>query len=261
MKMHDPDRISDSWLERLDEIVAGENVPLATDDELHQLAMQLATALKSLREIHASAKIKQQDMPSNLPVRNSRISQKSLPFPSRFCLLITALLLFVLILTMISSGGILAIQNNAVKVWHTSTSLDQIDGISVASGSKPHAGLKPLPLLPALLPDDTQATAFGVITDEPQPNILKVFVANYRIDGKDVLLYEQPSYGPFLSSVAKAVRIGTISGQLFQDDAGENALQWYQQGMLCQVTSKLPVGRLLALASVFQPIKNWDLLL
>lgn len=259
--MHDPDRINDSWLERLDEIVAGENVPLATDDELHKLAMQLVTALKSLREIRASVVIKQQRIPSNLLARHARISQQRLSFHTRFWLLIAVLLLFVFILTMISSGGIMAIQNNAVKVWHTSTSLNQIDGISVASLSRPHAGLKPLPLLPVLLPDNTQATAFGVITDESHPNILKVFVADYRIDGKDVLLYEQPSYGPFLSSIAKAVRIGTISGQLFQDDAGENALQWYQHGMLCQVTSKLPVGRLLALASVFQPIKNWDLLL
>lgn len=259
--MYDSDRITDSWLERLDEIIAGENVPSATDDELHQLAMQLVTALGPLREIRASAEIKQQRIPSNLLVRHARISQKRLSFPTRFCLFITILLLFVFVLTLISSGGLTAIQNNVVKVWHTSTSLDQINGISVASLSRPHAGLKPLPLLPTLLPGGTQATAFGVITDESHPNILKTFVADYRIDGKDVLLYEQPSYGPFLSSIAKVVRIGTIPGQLFQDDTGNNALQWYQHGMLCQVTSKLSVDRLVARAGVFQPIKSWDLLL
>jgi hypothetical protein len=259
--MHDSDRITDSWLERLDEIVAGENVTSATNDELHQLAMLLVTALEPLREIRASAKINQQRIPSNLLAKHARISQKSVTFPARICLLIAILLLFMFVLTMISSGGLTAIQNNAVKVWHASTSLDQIDGISVASLSRPHAGLKPLPLLPALLPGGTQATAYGVITDESNPNILKTFVADYRIDGKDVLLYEQPSYGPILSSIAKAVRVGAIPGQLFQDDAGNNALQWNQHGMLCQVTSKLPVDKLVALAGVFQPIKNWDLLL
>jgi hypothetical protein len=259
--MHDSDRITDSWLERLDEIVAGENVPSATDDELHQLAMQLVTALEPLREIHASAEIKQKRIPSSLLAKHARISQKRVSYLTRLCLPIAILLLFVLIQTMISSGGLMAIQNAAVKAWHTSTSLDQIDGISVASLSRPHAGLKPLPLLPALLPDDTQATAYGVITDESNPNILKTFVADYRIDGKDVLLYEQPSYGPFLSSIAKPVRVGTIPGQLFQDDAGNNALQWYQHGMLCQITSTLPVERLVALAGVFQPIKSWNLLL
>ena len=149
----------------------------------------------------------------------------------------------------------------AAQVWHASTSLDQVKGLSVASLSRPHAGLKPLPLLPAVLPADTQASAYGVITDQSDPNLLTTFVADYHIGGQDVLLYEQPSDLPFSSSAAKMVHIGTIEGQLFQDDAGNNALQWYQHGMVCQITSKLPVKRLVALASGFQPIKNWDLIL
>jgi hypothetical protein len=30
--------------------------------------------------------------------------------------------------------------------------------------------------------------------------------------------------------------------------------------MLCQLTSTLPVAQLIKLASVFQPIKSWDLI-
>ncbi len=45
------------------------------------------------------------------------------------------------------------------------------------------------------------------------------------------------------------------------DDAGNHALQWYQHGMMCQITSKLPAQNLLLLASTFAPIKSWDLLL
>jgi hypothetical protein len=56
------------------------------------------------------------------------------------------------------------------------------------------------------------------------------------------------------------VQIGDNEGQLFQDEQGNHALQWYQNGMLCQITSKLPVARLIMLASVFEPIKSWDLI-
>ena len=64
-----------------------------------------------------------------------------------------------------------------------------------------------------------------------------------------------------LSPVAQKVWVGPIQGQLFQDDTGNNALQWYQQGMMCQLTSKLVPQRLLRLASTFQPMKNWDVIL
>jgi hypothetical protein len=47
---------------------------------------------------------------------------------------------------------------------------------------------------------------------------------------------------------------------LFQDESGNNALQWYQHGMECQITSQMPVARLVALASTFQPLKSWELL-
>ena len=149
----------------------------------------------------------------------------------------------------------------ATQLWHSSTSLDQIQGVSVASLSRPHAGLRPLPLLPTVLPADTQASNYGVITASSDPNVLTTFVADYHIAGQDVLLYEQPTDEVPLSSIAKRVQIGSMEGQLFQDDVGDNALQWYQQGMMCQLTSKLMPQRLLTLASTFQPMKNWDVIL
>jgi hypothetical protein len=259
--MRDHDRYSDAWLDRLDAIVAGDNVPSATDDELHQLATRLVTALEPLREMRRAAEIHHQRLPTHLRVKYAKVAHKRVHRLSRLSLLVATLLLFVLVIGIVSTGGLAAIRGSAAQVWHTSTSLDQIKGISVASLSRPHAGLKPLPLLPAVLPSDTQAAAYGVITDQADPNVLNTFVADYRIGGQDVLLYEQPSYGPFSSSIAKTVRIGTLEGQLFEDDAGTNALQWYQHGMVCQITSKLPVERLVALAGVLQPIKSWDLIL
>ncbi len=258
---HDHDRYTDAWLNRLDAIVAGENDPSASDDDLLQLATRLVTALAPLQEMRRAAERRGQRLPSHLRVKYARVTHKRVHRLSRLSLLVAILLIFVLVVGIVSTGGLAAIWGRAAQVWHASTSLDQIKGLSVASLSRPHAGLKPLPLLPAFLPGDTQAAAYGVITDQANPNVLNTFVADYSIAGQDLLLYEQPSYGPFTSSIAKTVQIGTIEGQLFQDDAGNNALQWYQHGMACQITSKLAVERLVALASIFQPIKTWDLIL
>ena len=257
----DHDRYTDAWLDKLDAIVAGDDVPLADDDQLLPVAKRLATALAPLRTMDSGAERRRQHLLIHLHVKHSNITRKSIRRLFRPSLLIAALLLFVLVIGMMSTGGLTAAWDSAAHVWQASTSLDQIKGVSVASLSRPHAGLKPLPLLPAVLPGDTQASSYGVITDTSNPNVLTTFVADYHIAGQDVLLYEQPSYGPFSSSAAKIVRIGSIEGQLFQDDAGTNALQWYQHGMVCQITSKLPVERLVKLASVFQPIKSWDLIL
>lgn len=145
--------------------------------------------------------------------------------------------------------------------WHTSTSFDQLQGLSVASLPRPHAGIAPMPLLPAALPGDTQGSTYGVITDTANPNLLITFVADYHIAGQDVLLYEQPSDLPFSTSSTKTVAIGSLKGHIFQDDSGTSALQWYEHGMACQLTSTLEVSRLVELASKFQPLKSWELIL
>jgi hypothetical protein len=116
-------------------------------------------------------------------------------------------------------------------------------------------------LLPTTLPADMQGASYGVITDASNPNVLVTFVADYHVRGQDVLLYEQPSAAAFPAANAQTVQIGAIEGQLFQDDTGTSALQWYQHGMICQITSKLPVEHLVTLASTFQQIKSWDLIL
>jgi ABC-type lipoprotein export system ATPase subunit len=52
----------------------------------------------------------------------------------------------------------------------------------------------------------------------------------------------------FPAAFAQQVQIGTQQGQVFQDAAGTHALQWVRAGMLCQLTSKLSIERLTALA-------------
>ena len=260
---------TDAWLDKLDAIAAGESVPSAQDDELLDVAARLTKELAPLREMDRTAELHRQHLSFQLRARQTVGADTLRPAPMyrpakhrpRLSVLAAALLLIVLAVGMMSRGELGALWGNVMQLWHTSTSLDQVKGIDIASLERPHAGLKPLPLLPAVLPNDTEASAYGVITDSANPNVLNTFVADYQIAGQQVWLYEQPSDIPFSSSTARTVLIGTLEGQWFQDDVGNNALQWYQHNMVCQITSRLPVNRLVALASTFQPIRSWDLLI
>lgn len=257
---HDIDRPGDDWLDNLDVIIAGDATLPEEDKDLLHVATRLASALAPL---HAMAHRDTSDYPRKYPF--TRAEHRRVRWPNRIALTRTWLLVALLALLVCITGlgsiiGTATLWDRAMQAWHTSTSLDQINGVSIASLAPPHAGLRPLPLLPVVLPPNTQATAYGVLTDASNPNIMTTFVADYRINRRDVQLYEQPSDALFLSTSGQMVQVGALQGQLFQDEAGNHALQWYQNDMMCQLTSKLPVSQLINLASVFQPIKSWDLL-
>lgn len=247
-----------AWLDNLDALMDGE--PLSgADEELLHVATRLASALAPLRERARAGKGRRADTFTYARIKASSVRHYRSTFIPRPALLVVILFLF-LLAAGISGGGMQAVWNTANSAWHASTSFDQLQGVSITSLARPHAGLRPLPLLPTTLPRDTQLSAYGVITDQANPNILTTFVADYRIAGQEVLLYEQPADVPLASPGSPSVQIGAYSGQLFQDEAGNHALQWYQNGMLCQITSKLSTTRLIALAGDFQPIRSWDLL-
>jgi hypothetical protein len=256
---------SDEWLAALDSIASGDKAPFPHDDELLQVAERLYTELAPLRDKGNAASmhhLRQQYTPANsMQARSPRSVRKPIHRFPHSSLLIATLLLLVITLSIVHVGGLTPLWSGVTNAWHNSTSFDQLQGISVASLPRPHKGIEPLPLLPASLPGDTQASTYGVITDTANPNLLITFVADYRIAGQDVLLYEQPSAIPFSTSSGKTVAIGGLEGRLFQDERGTNALQWYDHGMACQLTSKLPVARLVDLATGFQPLKSWELIL
>ena len=262
MMKRDHDEYSDEWLDRLDAIASGGKAAATDDDELLSIAARLYTELAPLREMGKPATTRSQQTPWHHAVY-ARAKRKPTYHFSRSSVLIATLLLLVITLSIVNRGGLATLWGNATNLWHTSTSLDQLQGLSVASLPRPHAGIEPLPLLPATLPEDTQASTYGVITDTGNPNLLITFVADYHIAGQDVLLYEQPSDIPFSSSTTQTVHIGNgnIEGHIFQDDTGTSALQWYEHGMACQLTSTLAIPRLVALASKFQPLKSWELIL
>lgn len=256
---HNADR-SDDWLDNLDAIIKGDAVPPHEDVELLHVVTRLSSALAPLRAMAQSdatdhpRKHAYQRLPhQHLLTRAGRFA------PPRAGVLVAVLVILLCLASMGHAIGVASLWQGTTQAFHMSTSLDQINGVSIASLARPHAGLKPLPLLPAVLPPNTQATTYGVLTDASDPNVMTTFVADYKINGQDVLLYEQPSDVQMLSTTAQTIRIGSRQGQLFNDDAGNHALQWYQNEMLCQLTSRLSVAQLVQIASVFQPIKSWDL--
>lgn len=246
-----------AWLDRLDAIVAGHAAPAEQDDELLQLAERLASGLKPLQGMDEEAEQRRQRLLRRLRARPAQTARRRV-YRLRFAPLVAALLVAALLISGVFGAG--RLWGAAGQVLNAATSLNQLQGISVAALSRPHAGLHPLPLLPTALPAETQSAAYGVITDDHDRNLLKVFVADYRVAGQDVSLYEQPSSFFFIAPSAQTVAIGGLEGQVFEDNTGTHALQWYQDEMECQLTSKLSVDQLVALARLFQPITNWDLI-
>ena len=261
MNKHD-DREKSDWLDHLDTILAGEMLPPEEDRELLPVAIRLATGLAFLQK-KARTTIPRQPRSLFWYHRRSgeRFSTRSSHLRPGIRLAALVIWLAIGLIGSASTVGIVHLWQGAQQVIQTSTSLEQINGISVTALSPPHAGLKPLPLLPSTLPTNIQAAFYGAITDPANPKIMTAFVADYRRGGQDVQLFEQISDGVLLSTTAQHMQIGTQQGLVFQDDAGNHAVQWEQAGMLCQLTSKLPVALLLQLASVFQPITSWEVIL
>jgi len=249
------------WLEGLERASAGWMLLEDEQDETLVLADQLSSVLAPLRTLDEAANQHRQRLLRHFRARPTPQQRRQRLRRPRLYLLIATCLLVALSFGMIALSGIEAWRSEASTALHDSTSLTQITGLSVTGLSRPHAGLRPYPLLPTSLPADTHASTYGVVTSPSDPDLLTAFLADYRIAGQDVLVYEQPSDLLFPSASAKPVQIGTQTGHVYQDATGNHALQWVQAGMLCQLTSKLSVERLTALALLFQPIQSWDVIL
>ncbi len=262
MKRHNDD-YDEIWLAKLDAIVTGKETPSQDDDELLYVAAKLVDALSPLNNL---------EVPSthnlNLTSRNPQ-SQRSTPVPSRSrkrsllrVLLTTAALLFVLFGVVgacpMTTQVSIATRNVGQQIWQDATSFEQIDASSIAFLAVKKAGVRPL--LPEAVPVDTQSVEFGIITDDTNAQNFAAFVAEYRIAGQDVSVYEQNANLVTASSAAQIVTFGTNEGHLFQDNSGNSILQWYQDGMTCQIASTLPLNELLTLARQFHPITRWELI-
>jgi hypothetical protein len=274
MKRHDDDSFDELWLKRLDRIAGGKEMPGEDEDELLRLAGQVSEALAPLREVggrdeEARERLRRRlyslQLRSGVDWRRTRMEQgqgQGRRFRAvRWYVLAAVVAVVLLMVGVVRSGGLAGVQDGWQELWHTSTSLDQITGISASALERPRAGVRPLPLLPDTLPGDTQGVSYGIITDQADRNLLTAFIANYHIAGQDVLLYEEPADTALTSSVATPLAIGNFQGLLFRDGKGTAALQWYESGMQCQLTAKVSVAQLVAIARTVEPLSSWERIL
>ena len=254
----------EQWFAKLDAIVTGTETRMHEDDDLLHVAAKLAKALSPLNEADVIGEQSLYLTRAN-PQRQQNIG---LPIKRRKRLLLHPLLiasvgLFVFLgiagFYSINTQDILTKQNIGQQIWQASTSFEQIDASSVALLTAKKAGVHPL--LPTTVPAETQSVEFGIITDDLNPQAFRAFIADYRITGQDVAIYEQVTDLVAQSSAAQNISVGSSNGHLFQDNAGNSILQWYQAGMTCQIASTLPLEELLALARQFHPITRWELII
>lgn len=247
----------DAWFAKLDAIVTGRETPTPEDDDVLHVAAKLADALAPLNTLNTED---MQDMnttsthvshPPTMPVKSGKRSLL-------WRVLTTAAVLFVLFGIVGACPANTQIVNAGQHIWEAATSFEQIDASSLAFLAAKKSGVRPL--LPAILPANTQSIEFGIITDETNPQAFRAFTADYRITGQDVSLYEQATNLVIPSSAAQNISINTYEGQVFQDTSGTSILQWYQDGMTCQMASTLSLHELLALARQFHPITQWELI-
>lgn len=254
----------EAWFERLDAIVTGREAPTPEDDDLLHVAAKLAKALSSLNQPDTSDEQEASSTHANLQGQHHTIAPvRSRKRSWRQPLLTGAAVLFVLFgiigacPTKMQVG--VATRDIGQHIWQAATSFEQIDASSLALLAVKKSGVRPL--LPATVPAETQAVEFGIIMDDTHPPTFRAFTSDYRITGQEVSIYEQVANLVVPSSAAQNVSVDRYEGHLFQDDAGNRILQWYQDGMTCQMASTLPVYELLALARQFHPITRWELIL
>ena len=260
MKRRNEDH-DEAWFAKLDAIVTGRETPTPEDDDVLHVAAKVAAAFSPLNQ-HETFEVQSTYVNPQehvAPVVTARSRKRSV----LQTLLTTAAVLFVLFgivgacpaTTQVAA----ATRDVGQQIWQNATSFEQIDASSLALLAAKKAGVRPL--LPVTVPANTQSIEFGIITDETSPQeAFRAFVADYRIMGQDVSLYEQATNLVVPSSAAQNTSVNTYEGHVFQDTAGNSILQWYQDGMTCQMASTLPVHELLALARQFRPITQWELL-
>jgi hypothetical protein len=252
--MHEKQEEADGlWLDRLDEIADGVDEPSPGDDELLQLARHVHVALAPFRELDTPARAHGQRLRRQL--RSQLVPQRSWQrWIFRPLMVAAALLLFILLGPGFIFESNLAGQNNhsnaEVPGWHMSD-LPSTQSYQVLSLTRmPHSLvlLVPTNLVPNAYVLAMHSSAYGANTS----------IRSYLIYEQDALIYEAPS--PPLPAIAysnsayQTVYAGSVPVFVIHTAAGNNRLEWYQNGLLCDFISEQPVAQLLPMVRQLQPV-------
>jgi hypothetical protein len=234
--------IDDRWLDRLDEIATGMEEPSPEDDELLHLAGQLNAAFAPLRELDAPARAHRHRLGTQL--RAQLDASPSLTWKKwlvRPLVAVAALLLFVLLgpglifeLNLAGNTGARLNGNNSSSLV---SDLPSDFSFAILSTKDIPRGLTLL--LPTNLgPNDyLVATMMNNYGSSASINLYLIYTQNAHI-------YESPSQPPpadaYANSSYSTIQLGSLSGILLRTSSGENRIEWYESGLLCDMVSSEP---------------------
>ena len=252
------ERLDERWLERLDAIASGEELPAPDDDELLHVAGQLSAALTPLRRLDSAAEARRQDVGSQL--RMHRVAGTLKLWGTRSLVLAVALLLFLLL------GPGLVFMVNINNATHHGALPASASHIAAANRT---ATTRAIPATPAstlridLIRAVSPLPAHEYLIDSGLDSLHGTFFryyAQYRITGQgelDIFLYEQPASlfaFPLPATAMQPITVRGLSGVSFRNDTGFFTIRWTENGLTCQLASLLPTGTLVTFADQFQTV-------
>lgn len=253
------EHLDDKWLDRLDDIATGMEEPSAEDDELLQLAGRLTAAFTPLRELDAPARayrhrlaVQLRDQLASLP-HGAQTWKKWLlrPLVAAAAVLLFLLLgpglIFELNLAESTTG---AHHNMATQSWQAAN-LPSDYSFAIA----PH---KDIPRgLTLLLPLNMPSNAYLVSINTGKYGS-NAPITTYLVYTLNAHLYESPVQplpgDSYLNSDYTSIQIGALNGVLMHTSDGENRIEWYEQGLLCDLVSNLPVAAMLSMIQNLRPV-------
>ncbi len=250
------EKVDEAWMERLDAIATGEELPSPEDDELLYVAGQLSAALTPLRTLDNAAEARRQHVGSQLRMRRIALTLKV--WGTRSLVVAAALLIFLLL-----GPGLIFLVNLNGSSPHSGLPASA-SKYTVATGTARTRAIPPA-LTPASSIDLIRAVsplpAHQYLIDSGLDSINGAFFryyAQYRITGQgelDIFLYEQPASLFAFSLPATGVQPVTVrglSGVSFRNDTGFYTIRWTEDGLTCQLASLLPTSTLITFANQFR---------
>ncbi len=241
-----------SWLDRLDEIVDGVDEPSPDDDELLHLARHMRVALAPFRELDAPARAHRQRLKGQLRAELVTRKRSWQRWVLRPLMVAAALLLFILFGPGLIFELNLAGQNTHlsanVQGWHM-PDLPPVDSYEMLSPT--HMPSNVVLLVPTNLVPNAYLLAINTSTYGADTSM-----QDYLIYEQNALIYEAPAPPlpaiAYTNSVYQTLHAGNTPVFIAHSSDGNNRLEWYQNGLLCDFVSNQPLAQSLAMIQQLQ---------
>lgn len=244
----DQEELDEAWFDRLDALIAGEELPASTDDdELLQMAARLKDLFAPLRTLHndkdgklielfGESKNFEDDLPGRfvLPEKPVRLKRS---FSQKLLAIVAAAVFLVLGVRMLFPPLLAQMAHQGQQFG--SILRFQGDDTSAVSG------------------DDSDPTLTGNFAIKYGGSHHYWYNCHLAMYGYNAFLYVEPHSRSLVSASKglQVVKLGTIKGFLDHDSDGKSVVIWPQRGMDYYLFSKLPSRELVNLALILQEPK------